>query len=62
MARPRLAAARVIVRDHCATRGVPYTEASLVESYAIVIAYLNRVGLQARDPFACPVIAQYRGA
>jgi fatty acid desaturase len=59
MARPHLSKARLLVRDHCASRGVPYTETTLAESYAIVIAYLNRVGLQARDPFACPVIAQY---
>nr|WP_286216712.1 acyl-CoA desaturase [Demequina sediminis] len=54
MARPHLGRAREIVREHCATLGVPYTETSLVESYAIVIAYLNRVGLAARDPFDCP--------
>ena len=62
MARPHLAAARRLVREHCRTTGVPYTETSLVESYRIVISYLNRVGLHARDPFVCPVIAQYRGA
>ncbi|GAA4184392.1 acyl-CoA desaturase [Gryllotalpicola kribbensis] len=62
MARPRLAEARLIVREHCAASGIPYTETTLAQSYAIVIAYLNRVGLQARDPFACPVIAQYRRA
>ncbi|SEJ31914.1 fatty acid desaturase family protein [Demequina mangrovi] len=54
MARPHLARAREIVREHCATLGVPYTETSLVESYAIVVRYLNRVGLAARDPFDCP--------
>lgn len=54
MARPHLGRAREIVREHCASLGVPYTETSLVESYAIVIAYLNRVGLAARDPFDCP--------
>jgi fatty acid desaturase len=61
MARPHLMRARRIVRDHCAAGGVPYTETTLLDSYGIVIAYLNRVGLQARDPFACPVVAQYRG-
>nr|WP_022900380.1 acyl-CoA desaturase [Humibacter albus] len=60
MARPHLAKARLLVREHCATHGVAYTEANLFESYGIVIAYLNRVGLQARDPFACPLVAQYR--
>ncbi|WP_062387154.1 fatty acid desaturase family protein [Demequina iriomotensis] len=54
MARPHLARAREIVREHCATLGVPYTETSLVESYGIVVRYLNRVGLAARDPFDCP--------
>ncbi|UOQ56359.1 acyl-CoA desaturase [Leucobacter allii] len=62
MARPHLARARTIVREHCRTLGVPYTETSLWRSYAIVIAYLNRVGLSARDPFDCPVTAQYRRA
>jgi fatty acid desaturase len=61
IAPPHHAPARSIVRDHCAANGVPYTETTLLNSYGIVIAYLNRVGLQARDPFACPVIAQYRG-
>ncbi|WP_029987958.1 acyl-CoA desaturase [Leucobacter sp. PH1c] len=62
MARPYLARARTIVREHCATLGVPYTETSLANSYRIVIEYLNRVGLAARDPFDCPVTAQYRRA
>ena len=39
---------------------VPYTETSLWQSYAIVIDYLNRVGLAARDPFDCPFNMQYR--
>lgn len=60
MARPYLSKAREIVRDHCKALGVPYTETSLIESYAIVIAYLNRVGLAARDPFDCHMISQYR--
>jgi fatty acid desaturase len=60
MSRPNLARARVIVRAHCAEHGVPYTETGLVESYRIVVAYLNRVGLAARDPFDCPMLSQYR--
>lgn len=62
MARPHLSKARAIVREHCRTLGVPYTETSLWRSYAIVIEYLNRVGLAARDPFDCPITAQYRRA
>jgi fatty acid desaturase len=62
MARPHLAKAREIVREFCATHDVPYTETSLLKSYAIVIEYLNRVGLSARDPFDCPMVGQYRRA
>jgi hypothetical protein len=37
-----------------------YTETTLWRSYGIVIAYLNRVGLAARDPFECPIAGRYR--
>lgn len=60
MPRPALARTREIVREACQTLDVPYTETSIWRSYAIVIAYLNRVGLAARDPFECPITAQYR--
>ncbi|MEJ3404726.1 acyl-CoA desaturase [Rathayibacter sp. YIM 133350] len=60
MPRPHLAKARLIVKEHCATVGVPYTETTLVRSYGIVIRYLNRVGLAARDPFDCPMVDRYR--
>ncbi len=62
MARPNLSKARLVVRDACESLGVPYTETSLVRSYAIVIDYLNRVGLAARDPFDCPMVSDYRRA
>ncbi len=62
MSRPHLSKAREIVREHCRTLDVPYTETSLWRSYAIVVDYLNRVGLAARDPFECPITAQYRRA
>ncbi|WES64587.1 acyl-CoA desaturase [Microbacter sp. GSS18] len=62
MARPHLAKAREIVIDQCRHLDVPYTETSLWRSYGIVIDYLNRVGLAARDPFDCPVTATYRRA
>ena len=48
------------MRDHCDTLDVPYTETTLLRSYGIVVRYLNRVGLTARDPFACPMVAQLR--
>ena len=60
MARPHLAKTREIVMEQCRTRGVPYTETSLIQSYGIVIAYLNRVGLSARDPFDCPMVNRFR--
>lgn len=62
MPRPGLQRAREIVREHCRTEGIPYTEATLVSSYRIVIEYLNRVGLSARDPFDCPLVNRYRRA
>jgi fatty acid desaturase len=59
---PRLALARLkpMVQDHCATVGVPYTEATLFAAYAEVIRHLNQVGEAAPDPFDCPVVVQYR--
>lgn len=55
MPRPSLAKAAKIVREYCATHNIPYTETSLLASYGIVVSYLNRVGLAARDPFDCPM-------
>ena len=62
MPRPHLARTREIVREHCKTLNVPYTETTIWRSYGIVIEYLNRVGLAARDPFDCPVVGAYRKA
>ncbi|TSD10812.1 acyl-CoA desaturase [Curtobacterium sp. KBS0715] len=60
MPRPALKQARLLVRDHCDTLDVPYTETTLLRSYGIVVRYLNRVGLAARDPFVCPMITELR--
>jgi len=54
MARPKLAKAAKLVREFCQEKKIAYTETGLFQSYDIVIAYLNRVGLAARDPFDCP--------
>ncbi|MBC9953221.1 acyl-CoA desaturase [Leucobacter sp. cx-42] len=62
MARPKLAKARLIVQRFCLEHDVPYVETSLIGSYAIVIRYLNEVGLAARDPFECPMVAEFRRA
>jgi hypothetical protein len=60
MPRPHLKRAREIVMEYCAAKKINYTEANLFESYGIVIAYLNRVGLAAGgDPFDCPSSMRY---
>ena len=60
MPRPNLARARAVVKPFCEQKGVVYTETTVWASYAIVVRYLNRVGLGARDPFECPIVASYR--
>ncbi|MCU1635188.1 MAG: delta fatty acid desaturase [Cryobacterium sp.] len=60
MARPNLRKAQEITKEYCKTNNILYTETSLLESYGIVIAYLNRVGLSARDPFDCPMVSRFR--
>jgi len=62
MPRPNLRRVQPTVRAFCADRGISYTETSLTRSYAIVVRYLNRVGLAARDPFQCPLAADHRSA
>ena len=58
MPRPHLARARQLVREHCRTHDVSYTETSLLQAWGIVVTYLNRVGLAAQDSFRCPVAGQ----
>ncbi|RHA44062.1 fatty acid desaturase family protein, partial [Cellulomonas rhizosphaerae] len=58
MPSPALRAAAPVVREFCAERGITYTETTLGHSYAIVVRYLNEVGLASRDPFQCPLVAQ----
>ncbi len=62
MPRPHLRRARPIVREYCLERGIAYTETTLFGSYRIVVEYLNRVGLAARDPFQCPLTLELRSA
>jgi len=60
MPRPHLKRAREITKEYCQSKNILYTEANVLESYAIVIAYLNRVGLSAGgDPFDCPAAMRY---
>jgi fatty acid desaturase len=61
MPRPHLSKARQLVREHCRSNDLPYTETSLITAWGIVVRYLNRVGLAARDSFQCPIAGQLRG-
>lgn len=49
-----------MVREYCAEKKIKYTETTFLQSHAIVVRYLNRVGLGERDPFDCPITAQLR--
>jgi len=60
MPRCNLRRARPLVRAHCQREGIAYMEVGLFRSYAIVVDYLNNVGIRARDPFDCPLSAQLR--
>jgi fatty acid desaturase len=60
MPRPHLRKAAPIIAAYCRERGVPYTQVGLWTSYAIVVRYINRVGLGERDAFACPLVEQRR--
>ncbi len=58
MPRPNLRHARPIVHAYCIKHRVSYAEVGLFEAYRIVVGYLNNVGLRARSPFECPMVAQ----
>jgi fatty acid desaturase len=60
MPRPHLAIARRMVLEHCRRHEVDYAENNLVAAWGIVIVYLNRVGLAARDSFRCPIASELR--
>lgn len=52
---------QTIVREHCARYGIPYTERTLTEAAATVVAYLSQVGVRGQDPYTCPLVRRYRG-
>lgn len=60
MARPFLAKARTLVREHSRVHDVPYTEMSLGRAHVAVVRHMQEVGLAARDPFACHLVARLR--
>ena len=58
MPRPHLRKAAPVVAAYCGEHDVRYTQVGLFSSYAIVVRYINRVGLGERDVFTCPLIEQ----
>jgi len=58
MPRPHLRRAAPMIAAYCRDHGVPYTQTGLFASYAIVIRYINRVGMGERDVFTCPLVEQ----
>jgi fatty acid desaturase len=60
MPRPHLKRAQVIAKEYCRAHDIDYTETTIWQSYAIVIRYLNQVGLSAGgDPFDCPAATSF---
>ncbi|WP_183099522.1 fatty acid desaturase family protein [Nocardioides pelophilus] len=49
MPRPNLRRAQPIVEHHCRSRGIAYTEANLVESYALGLRHMHQVGEPLRN-------------
>lgn len=58
MPRPNLKRAQPLVRAFCAEHDVEYTETTLFGAYRAVVSYLDEVGLQASEPFNCPLAQQ----
>jgi len=58
MPRPHLRRAAPLVAAYCEAHDVKYTQVGLFASYAIVVRYINRVGLGERDVFSCPLAEQ----
>jgi fatty acid desaturase len=61
MARPNLRKAHSIVIEYCKENSIPLVEMNLLSSYAVIMRYLNDVGLSKNsDPFVCPMVAELR--
>jgi fatty acid desaturase len=52
MPRPSLRRSQPLIRAFCQQRGLPYSETSLLTSYALGLRHLNAVGSPARGPDA----------
>lgn len=57
MPRPHLRETQTLVRQACAEHDIVYTENSLPKALAIVVRYMNDVGLAASAKFQCPTAA-----
>jgi fatty acid desaturase len=62
MAPPNLRRAAPMIAAYCVAHNVPYTESGLLQSYGIVIRYINGVGLGERDVFECPLLVERRNS
>jgi fatty acid desaturase len=60
IAGPNVHAVQPIVRRFCAQNDITYHEVSLFGAWAIVVRYMNAVGLRAPGIFVCPVVASLR--
>jgi fatty acid desaturase len=49
MPRPHLRLAQPLVRMHCRTLGIPYTETDLIDSYRQALRHMHGVGASVRD-------------
>lgn len=56
MPRPNLRRIAPLVEACCRQHNIVYTRTGLTESYARVAQYINRVGLNNRDVFTCPLV------
>lgn len=60
MSRPNLKRAHEIVTQFCLEKNIKFTETSFLESYFLIIKYLNKVGLSNNtNPFTCPMVQTY---
>ena len=60
VARPNLVKVRALVRAFCAQHDLEYQEIYVHHAWAIVIRYLNQVGVAGRNDVACPTAAILR--
>lgn len=60
MPRPALHRASSLTREYCAGLGIPYTDARLFETYALIARHLDHLGRQAlAQPARCPVATRF---